>query len=108
MDTPPTPAEAAVPSGPFRIDWPAIGPPFEARADETLLAAALRAGRAPTVSCRNGSCRTCIARLVSGRITYRIEWPGLSAEEKRDGDLLPCVAHACSDLMIGRAAGALG
>ena len=26
-------------------------------------------------------------------MTYRIEWPGLSAEEKRVGMILPCVAY---------------
>jgi hypothetical protein len=33
-------------------------------------------------------------------VTYRIEWPGLSAEEKVEGYILPCVAHAASDLTL--------
>ncbi len=40
------------------------------------------------------------AALVSGRIAYHIEWPGLSAEEKRDGLILPCVAHPLSDVVL--------
>jgi ferredoxin len=32
-------------------------------------------------SCRNGTCRTCIAQLVEGEVRYEIDWPGLSAEE---------------------------
>ncbi|HEU6454319.1 MAG TPA: 2Fe-2S iron-sulfur cluster-binding protein, partial [Roseateles sp.] len=51
-------------------------------------------------SCRNGTCRTCIARLVQGRIEHRIPWPGLSAEEKADGFVLPCVAEARSDVTL--------
>ena len=53
-------------------------------------------------SCRNGSCRTCIGRLAHGEIRYAIDWPGLSAEEKADGYVLPCVAYPCSDLVLER------
>jgi ferredoxin len=82
------------------IDWLATQQRFTGHADETVLAAALRAGVPLAVSCRNGTCRTCIARLVSGEVRYRIEWPGLSAEEKREGFILPCVAHPVSALVI--------
>ncbi|MGZ5819510.1 MAG: 2Fe-2S iron-sulfur cluster-binding protein, partial [Burkholderiaceae bacterium] len=51
-------------------------------------------------SCRNGTCRTCMCRLIDGQVSYRIEWPGLSADEKRDGYILPCVAYPESDLVI--------
>jgi len=51
-------------------------------------------------SCRNGTCRTCACRLTSGRIHYRIEWPGLSAEEKSEGWILPCVAYPESDVVL--------
>ena len=53
-------------------------------------------------SCRNGTCRTCIGRLLSGQVRYEIDWPGLSAEEKAEGYLLPCVAHPCSDVVLTR------
>ncbi len=51
-------------------------------------------------SCRNGTCRTCMSRTLGGRVRYEIDWPGLSAEEKAQGWILPCVAIACSDLKI--------
>ena len=51
-------------------------------------------------SCRNGTCRTCIGRLVSGTVRYEIEWPGLLAEEKEEGYVLPCVAQPCSDVVL--------
>jgi hypothetical protein len=41
-----------------------------------------------------------MCRLARGRVSYRIEWPGLSAEEKRDGYILPCVAYPESDVVI--------
>jgi ferredoxin len=76
------------------------GHAFEASAGETILQAALRAGVPLRSSCRNGTCRSCICRLECGTIAWEIEWPGLSAEEKREGWILPCVARAGSDLVL--------
>ncbi|HLO94212.1 MAG TPA: 2Fe-2S iron-sulfur cluster-binding protein [Burkholderiaceae bacterium] len=73
---------------------------FEAPADLTVLRASLREGGGLLSSCRAGTCRACMRRLLSGRIEYLIEWPGLSAEEKAEGWFLPCVARPCSDLLI--------
>ncbi|MDB5817826.1 MAG: ferredoxin [Rhizobacter sp.] len=72
----------------------------EARADNTLLASAIDAGITLRSSCRNGTCRTCICRLRSGTVAYRIEWPGLSLDEKEDGLILPCVAYPTSDVTV--------
>ncbi|MBP6901229.1 MAG: 2Fe-2S iron-sulfur cluster binding domain-containing protein [Burkholderiaceae bacterium] len=69
-------------------------------AGRSLLEAALDAGVQLPRSCRNGSCRACICRLRSGSVRYRIEWPGLLAEEKAEGWILPCVALAEADLAI--------
>ena len=71
-----------------------------AKPDQPLLLSALAAGHVLPGSCRNGVCRTCICRLHSGSITYRMEWPGLSAEEKTEGLFLPCVAYPASDLVM--------
>jgi ferredoxin len=73
---------------------------FTARPGQTVLQAALSAGMDMPNSCRNGTCRTCMARLRSGNISYQIEWPGVSAEEKAEGYFLPCVACAQSDLLL--------
>ncbi|MBL8328554.1 MAG: 2Fe-2S iron-sulfur cluster binding domain-containing protein [Rubrivivax sp.] len=59
---------------------------------QSLLEAALAAGVRLRRSCRNGTCRACIARLQDGAVSYRVEWPGLLAEEKQQGWVLPCVA----------------
>ncbi|MDO8717835.1 MAG: 2Fe-2S iron-sulfur cluster-binding protein [Polaromonas sp.] len=76
------------------------GPAFAAPASVTLLQAAERAGLALASSCRNGTCRTCLCQLVSGQVLYRIEWPGLSAQEKQEGSILLCVAYPASDVVI--------
>lgn len=73
---------------------------LEASAALTLLEAAKQAKISLPSSCRNGTCRTCMCRLISGRVSYRIEWPGLSADEKKEGLILPCVAYPESDLVI--------
>jgi hypothetical protein len=33
-------------------------------------------------------------------VSYRIEWPGVTREEKAQGWILPCVATADTDLVI--------
>nr|WP_144063372.1 2Fe-2S iron-sulfur cluster-binding protein [Caballeronia insecticola] len=66
----------------------------------SLLDAALQAGLSLPRSCRNGTCRACMCRLVDGEIAYRMEWPGLTREEKAEGFVLPCVALALSDVTI--------
>jgi len=84
----------------FRIQIEPQGWSFDCPPDETLLTAALAAGIELPNSCRNGTCRTCLARLVAGRIEHRIKWPGLSLDEKKDGWILPCVACPREDLTI--------
>lgn len=66
----------------------------------SLLEAADAAGlRLPSL-CRNGTCRECRCRLLAGQVRYRIEWPGLSREEKAEGWVLPCVALPESDVTL--------
>ena len=78
---------------------------FDAPASLPLLQSAELAGSTRLASsCRNGTCRSCICRLLSGKVTYRIEWPGLSLEEKQAGYILPCVAYPASDVVIDLAA----
>ena len=72
----------------------------QAAAHHSLLQAARAAGVTLPSACRNGTCRACLCRLVSGSIRYQIDWPGLLAEEKADGWILPCVATATSDVVI--------
>ena len=77
-----------------------IGRTVSADAGQTLLDAARAGGVQLPSSCRNGTCRACMARVVEGKVRYRIEWPGLLAEEKAEGWVLPCVALPASDLVL--------
>lgn len=85
---------------PYRIEIVPGGWVFDADGATPLLEAAEAAGLMLPSSCRNGSCRTCIARVERGQARHLIEWPGLSAEEKRDGDILVCCAVAVTDLVL--------
>ncbi len=76
------------------------GKTFAAPAGQSLFASMTQAGLTWTVSCRNGTCRTCMARLTTGAVVYDIPWPGLSADEKRDGYCLPCIARPASDVAL--------
>ena len=86
----PTHAAALQPSG-----WR-----FACREDAVILAEAERAGYRLPSSCRNGVCRACMCFLLEGQVHYIVEWPGLSADEKEEGWILPCVAQARGDLLI--------
>jgi ferredoxin len=77
-----------------------LGQSFEAPDSLTILEAAAFANLRLPRSCRNGTCRTCLCRMRSGRVRYLIEWPGVSREEKAQGYILPCVAIAETDLVI--------
>jgi ferredoxin len=86
----------------FKVRLEPQGAIFDCAPDQPLLLAALAAGIALPWSCRNGTCRSCITQLVSGRIEHRIAWPGLSAEEKAEGLILPCVAEPRSEVTLRR------
>ena len=73
---------------------------FDTEPGRTLLQSAAAAGIELPSSCRNGTCRTCICRLRAGEIHYRVEWPGVSADEKAEGWILPCVAEPQSDVTL--------
>lgn len=76
------------------------GQQCDAWPDHTLLDAMEMGAIVWPSSCRNGTCRTCLGHLKSGSVHYRIAWPGLSAEEKAEGCILPCVAYPNSNVTL--------
>jgi ferredoxin len=87
----------------FRIRIDGQSADIEADGESSLFLSMTRAGMAWPVSCRNGTCRTCLARLLQGEVRYEIPWPGLSVEEKAEGYCLPCVARPMADVVITKA-----
>ena len=84
----------------FTVKVEPAGLQYDVEGDLSLLEAAEMSRIELPSSCRNGTCRTCVCRLVSGDVTYSIEWPGLSAEEKAEGYVLPCVARPTTDVVL--------
>jgi ferredoxin len=89
-----------MPAASFKVTVMPESLQFQADSDKTILQSCEAAHLHPLSSCRNGTCRTCISTLISGDIRYNIEWPGLSAEEKQAGLMLPCCAHPLGDLVM--------
>lgn len=85
---------------PRRLRIEPLGAELTVPAGQTLLLAARAAGVRLPSSCRNGTCRACLCRVSAGRARHTIDWPGLSAEEKAEGCILPCVAVAETDLVL--------
>lgn len=69
---------------------------------QSLLEAALAAGLGLPRSCRNGTCRACRCQMLAGRVRYRVEWPGLSPDEREAGEVLPCVALPEGDVTLSQ------
>lgn len=67
---------------------------------QTLLEAALAHGVPLRSACRNGTCRACMGRLLSGTVRYRVDWPGVLPDERADGWTLPCVALPDGDVVL--------
>ena len=67
--------------------------------EETLLEAALRCGIDIPYTCGSGICNTCRARCVAGQVVMSQD-EGLSEQERKEGYVLTCVAHAASDEVV--------
>ncbi len=76
------------------------GHQFDVDDDESVLAAARRAGYALPYSCLSGLCGSCRARVIAGECRHGEEARALSAEERARGDVLLCQAHPSTDLTI--------
>lgn len=85
---------------PFRGCVLPDGQNFDARPEQSLLDSITQGGIYWPSSCRSGTCRTCMGQLLEGQVRYEMEWPGLSAEEKQEGWILPCVARPLCDVVL--------
>ena len=84
----------------FTVSVEPSGLQFDVEGDLSLLEAADMGRVQLPSSCRNGTCRTCMCKLISGEVVYNVEWPGLSAEEKAEGWVLPCVARPVTAVVL--------
>jgi ferredoxin len=81
----------------------ADGQAFEVEPDEIVLDAAMRQGVDIPYSCRSGTCRTCLSKVLSGKIEHEKEYADdlmISPAEVAAGFRLLCSSLACEDSVV--------
>ena len=85
----------------FQITVQPSGHQFSCEEDETVLAAAMRAGVGLPYGCKNGACSSCKGKVIAGSVTHKAHQErALSKDEEAAGQALFCCATAHSDLTI--------
>jgi CDP-4-dehydro-6-deoxyglucose reductase len=85
----------------FQITVQPSGHQFSCDADETVLAAAIRAGVGLPYGCKNGACSSCKGKVLSGAVEHRAHQErALTADEEAAGLSLYCCALPHSDLVL--------
>jgi ferredoxin len=82
-----------------------MGVTFEIEDDEVVLDAAERARVLLTHSCRGGTCRACITKVLSGCLEHDPEYAdelNIDRHEIAAGYRLLCSSLACSDVELDR------
>ncbi len=85
----------------FHITVQPSGHQFDCEADETVLAAAIRAGIGLPYGCKNGACGSCKGKVVEGTVEHKAhQQRALSEQERTQGLSLFCCALPQADLVI--------
>ena len=85
----------------FQITVQPSGHQFSCEEDETVLAAAIRAGVGLPYGCKNGACSSCRGKVLSGSVTHKAHQErALSKADEAAGYSLFCCATAHEDLVI--------
>src|SRR5471032_1209537 len=85
----------------FQVTVQPSGQQFSCEADETVLAAAIRAGVGLPYGCKNGACGTCKGKVVSGSVQHKAHQErALTPDEAAAGYSLFCCATTGGDLVI--------
>lgn len=88
----------ATDGNPFTLQAARSGRSTPVAADQTILDAALELDPTMPYSCRQGFCRTCTVRVLSGEVDHRDQV--LSADERVRGLMLPCVSRGAGENLI--------
>jgi CDP-4-dehydro-6-deoxyglucose reductase len=85
----------------FQVTVAPSGRQFSCDADETILAAALRAGVGLPYGCKNGACGSCKGKLITGQLVHGShQQKALSDTEEAQGMALFCCAKPQGDVSI--------
>jgi ferredoxin-NADP reductase len=83
----------------FTLRFEPSGKSTEARAGETVLAAAGRLGIPISYACADGICGTCRIRKLEGEVEMNHQG-GIEEDEIADGDILACCSYPRSNLVL--------
>lgn len=85
----------------FKVTVQPSGHQFTCEADETVLAAAMKAGIGLPYGCKNGACGSCKGKVLEGSVTHGPhQEKTLTADEAAKGLALFCCAKPGADLVI--------
>lgn len=85
----------------FQVTVQPSGRQFTCEDDETILAAAIRAGVGLPYGCKNGACGTCKGKLLNGTVTHTAhQEKALPVADEEKGFALFCCAKPHSDVVI--------
>ena len=87
---------------PYKVILKPSGHAFWVKEGEAVLEAALKEeGCVLPYGCRNGTCGTCMGKVLSGEVEYQERIPpGITPQERSEGKALLCQARPRSDLVI--------
>lgn len=85
----------------FNVSIHNTGYHFTVEPEESVIDAAMRAGLMLPYSCRNGTCGSCMGRVIEGQIQYPDGLPpAIDSAQDQAGMALFCQARPASDLVI--------
>jgi CDP-4-dehydro-6-deoxyglucose reductase len=85
----------------FQVTVQPSGRQFACDADETILAAAIRAGVGLPYGCKNGACGTCRGKILSGWVTHSAhQQKALTQADEDRGFALFCCAKPQEDIVL--------
>jgi NAD(P)H-flavin reductase/ferredoxin len=84
----------------YKVQAEPFGESFPCDEDESILAAALRAGLFLRYGCKHGGCGTCKVSLVEGDVDVAASSYALSPAEREAGTVLVCQSYPADDCVI--------
>ncbi|RDI54033.1 PDR/VanB family oxidoreductase [Nocardia mexicana] len=91
-------APPVVDGTPFAVELARTGEVVEVAADRSALEEVLKVRPDVAYSCRQGFCRTCKVRVLSGTVDHRDAV--LTPDERADGEMLICVSRCAGERLV--------
>ncbi|HEV2522413.1 MAG TPA: iron-sulfur cluster-binding domain-containing protein [Candidatus Acidoferrales bacterium] len=86
-------------TGPLTVKFARSAVAYNVSSDETLLESSERRGLLIPSGCRQGSCGTCMTKLLGGDVRMEPQ-EALSDQQRSQGYILPCVSRPLTDVTL--------